>query len=126
MTQQKVAPRASRPPQSGQVGAQSPLAPPRAGSQTSLLARYGRRQICTMCGTVGDPVVHTPGVFWLELALWVALLLPGVLYSAWRITARGLACPKCQHIGVMIPVQSPVGRELVGRYHGVEQSGVAP
>lgn len=38
-------------------------------------------KICTNCGHVGRPIWITKGSFALEVLLWVAFLVPGVLYS---------------------------------------------
>ena len=39
--------------------------------------------ICSTCGTVGKPKTVTRGSFFLEIILWLCLLLPGVLYTVW-------------------------------------------
>ena len=48
--------------------------------------------VCTTCGTVGNVKTVTPGSFALELVLWLLLLLPGVLYTAWRLVNKGAVC----------------------------------
>lgn len=31
---------------------------------------------------------HTPGSFWIELALWILFFPAGIIYSLWRWTSR--------------------------------------
>ena len=40
---------------------------------------------CTNCGTVAEPKKHTPGTFLTEAVLWLFLIIPGLIYSVWRI-----------------------------------------
>ena len=68
--------------------------------------------VCPACGTRGEPKTTTRGSLWLEIVLWIFFIVPGVIYSIWRLTTRRPACPACGTDG-MIPVTSPKGRELV-------------
>ena len=43
--------------------------------------------VCTVCGSVGFPKKVTPGSFLVELGLWIFFILPGVIYSVWRLSA---------------------------------------
>jgi tellurite resistance protein TehA-like permease len=70
----------------------------------------GMPMFCTNCGTVGRPVTVTKGSIALELLLWLCFLLPGILYSVWRLSSRYRACPSCR-AGNMIPTDSPRARE---------------
>ena len=72
---------------------------------------YGR--LCTNCLYQGDPKSVTPGSIIIELFLWLCFLLPGLLYSLWRLSARHKACPSCGAKN-MIPVNSPAARKLLG------------
>jgi hypothetical protein len=74
--------------------------------------RGGAYLICPHCGTRADPAIHTKGSTLLELFLWLCLILPGLIYSIWRVTSREQVCPTCRATG-MIPVNSPRGRQLV-------------
>lgn len=67
--------------------------------------------ICSSCGTTGIPQSDTPGSFLIELLLWCFFLLPGLIYSIWRLSARKQVCPSCKGSG-MIPLNSPRGRKL--------------
>jgi len=68
------------------------------------------KKICAECGYVGAPVSITPGTFLTEVALWCLFLLPGLIYSMWRLSGRHTGCPKCG--GKMIALSSPRGRKL--------------
>jgi hypothetical protein len=73
--------------------------------------------ICKACGYVGKQKTETPGQFWVELVLWIMLIVPGLIYSVWRISARRKVCPKCKARD-MIPVDTPVGQEMVKKLAG--------
>lgn len=67
------------------------------------------QEICTECGYIGRSVSITPGRFYIELCLWL-LIVPGILYSFWRLSGRHKGCPMCG--GKMIKLTSPMGRKL--------------
>ncbi len=71
-----------------------------------------KKFICTTCGYIGVPQRITKGSFLIELVLWLFLIIPGLIYSIWRLTTKYDACPKCKNDS-MIPVDSPVGQRLV-------------
>lgn len=70
--------------------------------------------ICKTCGHVGDPTTVTKGHFVLEVALWLAMLLPGLIYSIWRLTSRHQACAMCGS-AELIPLDSPVAQQLLAQ-----------
>ncbi|HEX5429844.1 MAG TPA: hypothetical protein VFX17_02060 [Patescibacteria group bacterium] len=70
------------------------------------------QMICTTCHYVGKPIKKTPGSFAVELVLWLFIILPGLLYSIWRISNKQKICPKCKN-PTMIPADSPAGKELM-------------
>lgn len=69
------------------------------------------QMICTACGTIGYPKKVTKGSFAIELVLWLAFILPGLIYSLWRLTTRYKACPQCRS-PYIVPLNSPRGRKL--------------
>lgn len=73
------------------------------------------RFICPACGTRGGSKTITRGSFLVELALWCCFLIPGVIYSLWRLSAKVKVCAACRNPGV-VPVNSPRGRELVAHF----------
>jgi hypothetical protein len=68
--------------------------------------------ICTACGHIGQPQTVTKGHILLEVALWLMMLVPGIIYSIWRLTSRHQACEMCGGTG-LIPFNSPVGQQLI-------------
>jgi hypothetical protein len=54
------------------------------------------------------------GSFGVEVLLWLFFLLPGFLYSIWRMTTTFHGCPKCQNAS-MIPVDTPMGQKLAAQ-----------
>jgi ribosomal protein L32 len=65
-------------------------------------------QICKKCGHRGDPKIVTKGSIFIEFVLWLALLIPGVIYSIWRLTAKYAVCPQCGAPN-MLQINSPNG-----------------
>ena len=72
--------------------------------------------ICTNCGAVGRVKKDTPGSIWIELILWLLLIVPGIIYSVWRISSRRRVCSSCGS-PALVPVESPVGRQLLAKAH---------
>jgi hypothetical protein len=66
---------------------------------------------CTVCGTEGQPRSHTRGSIGIELLLWLCLLLPGLLYSLWRLTTRRDVCGACGSER-LVPADSPVAKQM--------------
>ena len=73
--------------------------------------------ICGNCGYEGRPETITKGSILIELALWLFLIIPGVIYSIWRLTSRYKACPKCGAAN-MLPADAPRARKLVMEMRG--------
>lgn len=71
------------------------------------------RMVCTACGTRGNPARHTRGSIFIELVLWLCLIIPGVIYSIWRLSSKQDVCPACGQPN-MIPVNTPAGKKLSG------------
>ena len=69
------------------------------------------KYICADCGATQPPVSETKGSIGVELMLWLFFLVPGIIYSLWRVSSRYNACPVCKGAH-MIPVASPKGKQL--------------
>jgi hypothetical protein len=67
--------------------------------------------ICKSCGKSIKPISITPGSFLIELVLWLAMILPGLLYSVWRVSSRYKGCPVCKSRDV-IPANSPLAKNF--------------
>lgn len=72
-------------------------------------------KVCPACGWSGVPKKETPGSIFIELVLWLAFLVPGLVYSLWRMSARREVCAECR-TAPLVPATSPVGRELLARF----------
>ncbi len=68
--------------------------------------------ICRNCGYQGKAKKTSKGSIWIEIVLWCCILLPGLIYSIWRLTSKYLACPKCGSKD-LVPLDSPVGQKLL-------------
>lgn len=79
--------------------------------------------VCTTCGHCGPAAVRTRGSFGIELVLWLFFLVPGLIYSLWRLTTRGKACASCGSSTLVAP-DSPVGRRLLAEQ--APAAGTAP
>lgn len=75
----------------------------------------GKEMICSNCGAHGTPKTVTKGSILIEIVLWLCILLPGILYSLWRISSRVRACRSCGSQS-LVPLNSPVGRDLALKY----------
>ena len=71
--------------------------------------------ICRDCGTAGRPARITKGSTMIELILWICFLVPGLIYSFWRLSSRYSACACCGSVA-LVPLDSPVGRTLVQQH----------
>lgn len=71
-----------------------------------------KEMICTSCGYKGKPKTETKGNFLIEVVLWFFFIIPGLIYSIWRLASRYEACPQCKSQS-MIPTDSPIGRKLL-------------
>jgi 5-methylcytosine-specific restriction endonuclease McrA len=81
------------------------------------IARAARRSdyVCSHCGTTGAVRTHTRGSLLIEIILWLCFIVPGVIYSLWRLTTRRRICAACGQ-DALVPSNSPRGRELVARF----------
>lgn len=71
--------------------------------------------VCTSCGSVGEPKSVTRGSFLIEVVLWLCFIIPGLLYSLWRLTTRHKGCRACG-ASTLVPTSSPIGRDVIARY----------
>ena len=72
---------------------------------------YKSKKICTRCGSIGKPKTVTSGSFLIEIVLWCFMILPGILYTLWRLTTRRKACRSCG-ASDLVSVDSPIGRRI--------------
>jgi len=67
------------------------------------------RQHCMTCGSEGDPVAKTKGSLLIEIVLWLCLIVPGLIYSVWRLTSRHSACSVCGATN-LVPCDTPAAK----------------
>jgi hypothetical protein len=76
----------------------------------------GETLICTSCGTqTNKPESFTKGSILIEIVLWLAFIVPGLIYSLWRLTTRQRVCPACK-AATLIPASTPAGRKLAQQF----------
>lgn len=68
--------------------------------------------VCTECGHIGGTKTVTKGRFALEVILWLCFLVPGLIYSIWRLTTRHEACPVCGN-SRLLPRSSPMAQKFL-------------
>ena len=71
--------------------------------------------ICTACGSRKGTKTVTRGSIGVELLLWLCFLVPGLIYSIWRLTTRHEACRMCESTQ-LVPISTPAGRALADKY----------
>jgi hypothetical protein len=64
---------------------------------------------------VGKPRQRAFGLVLIEIGLWGTFLIPGLIYSLWRVS-RGSKAAACRTCGAaaLVPISSPAGRRIVG------------
>lgn len=72
--------------------------------------------ICTQCSSKIYPIEVTPGSFSMEVILWLFFLIPGLIYSFWRLGTRHEECPYCGSRS-FIPINTPKGHILASQGH---------
>lgn len=73
--------------------------------------------VCTACGSTDGIKKVTPGNFFIEVILWMCFLLPGLIYSIWRLSNKRKVCRSCGKDSV-IPADSPMAKALLANMGG--------
>lgn len=71
-----------------------------------------KKLLCIACQHVGEAKRVTRGSIWIELVMWLFFLLPGLIYSIWRLTTRHDACERCGGKS-LIPLDSPAAKKML-------------
>lgn len=69
------------------------------------------QEFCTACGSTGKPKTMTRGSIVIEIILWLCFLVPGLIYSIWRLTTRYQACRFC-FSDQLVPLGSPIAKKM--------------
>lgn len=73
------------------------------------------KHICSNCGTIGKPKTIVKGTFLIEVVLWLFLIVPGIIYTLWRVSTKYKGCSTCDSKNI-VPLDSPRGKELNLKY----------
>lgn len=84
------------------------------GVRAVRASRPGRAVACRSCEHVGPGRRHTRGHILIEIILWLCFLVPGLIYTIWRLTTRADVCAVCGSHDV-IPADTPAGRRIAER-----------
>jgi hypothetical protein len=68
-------------------------------------------RVCKDCGTVGEGKTVARGSFLMEVVLWLCFLVPGLIYSVWRLTSKRDVCTACGSEN-LVPLSSPLGQQV--------------
>lgn len=69
--------------------------------------------LCTQCLNKVEPKKVVRGYFIIEIALWLLMILPGLIYTFWRIFGgRQETCPECGG-HAFVPLDSPAAKALL-------------
>jgi hypothetical protein len=73
-----------------------------------------KKMLCSICGTQAKPKVKVKGSIFIEIVLWICLIIPGLIYSLWRSTsaARYKICPACGQTINMMQLVAVVGADV--------------
>jgi hypothetical protein len=61
----------------------------------------------------GKPMLLKKGSAKLEILFWICGIVPGIIYTSWRIKTAVQACPKCDK-GIMISTKGSLGQRMTG------------
>lgn len=89
-----------------------------SGIRSMIHPPPGPVMVCAQCGSQGPAERHTRGSTLMELVLWCLFIVPGLIYSVWRLSSRTWRCQVCGGTQ-LIPPNSPMARSIAQR--GVRQ-----
>lgn len=72
--------------------------------------------ICKNCGTAHRGEHTLPGNGWIELVLWLAYIVPGLIYSIWRRSRQRPTCAACGSRD-LVDTSTPVGQRLAAEHY---------
>jgi hypothetical protein len=76
------------------------------GLKALVRRAFGKPRYCLACGATTIPKPHYRGSFLVESALFDLFVLPGLLYSGWRLKTRRMVCAACGSEQI-VPPSSP-------------------
>ena len=76
-----------------------------------LKPRKGPMRVCTVCQHAGPAKQRTGGSTGIEFVLYLLFVVPGLIYSLWRLSTRKWVCPSCGAES-LVPPNSPAAKKL--------------
>jgi len=67
----------------------------------------GKPRFCTTCGHEGGTETKARGNLAIEVILWLLFIVPGLIYSIWRVSSRHPVCASCG-AATLVPPDSPM------------------
>ena len=68
--------------------------------------------LCTSCHSQVSAKLKNKGSMGLEFLLWLFFIVPGFIYSLWRLTNKERLCPQCGSKD-LIPMDSPRAQAIL-------------
>ena len=79
------------------------------------------QMVCITCRDIGRSTDFTRGSLLTEIILWICFVVPGFIYSIWRVSTRAkICCPSCKTPS-MVPVHTHVGKIILNKHNCCEQ-----
>lgn len=75
---------------------------------------FNPKMLCLKCHHNGKVKTVTPGSILIEIILWICLILPGIIYSLWRVSKKAKLCAMCDSSDV-VPLGSPKAKEILSK-----------
>jgi hypothetical protein len=72
--------------------------------------------ICKSCFAIATPNVKKKGSLTVEIFLWALFLVPGMIYTSWRLLKREKTCPVCSSASV-ISMNSAKGTKFLNEMY---------
>lgn len=81
--------------------------------------------VCLHCGHEGVAKISCKGSALLEALLWLALILPGLLFSVWRFSTRERVCAACGQTRLVVS-DTPAALAKLGSLRGIVKNPPTP
>ena len=70
------------------------------------------KKVCKTCGEIVKPKKEIKGSVVAELLLWLFFIVPGIIYSIYRLSTQAVVCPICGS-KELIPLDSSLGIKIL-------------
>ena len=57
--------------------------------------KIGKKRFCKQCHNTVQASNKAGGSFIIEVILYLLFIVPGLIYSVWRMSSKRLTCPEC-------------------------------